>query len=221
MMSILFCGAATLPAEPDEPGPFERLFRAMRHAGKEPKHKSEHRNRHKQIDEGENLRGTAGALRLAVDREALGERFLVLYGDSYLPTDFRAVWARFLSSGKPALMTVYKNAGRWDASNVVFAEGELKLYDKFASPGQRKQMEYIDYGLSAFTSACLRQHVPAGATLDLAEVFKRLSERGELAAYEVFARFYEIGSPAGLEEFRRFMRAIAGGSVDAPERPKG
>src|SRR5438270_8136095 len=54
MMSILFCGAATLPAETDEPGPFERLFRAMRHAVKEPKHKSEHRSRRKQIDEGEN-----------------------------------------------------------------------------------------------------------------------------------------------------------------------
>ena len=53
-MSILFCGAATLPAETDEPGPFERLFRAMRHAAKEPKHKSERRNRRKQISEGEN-----------------------------------------------------------------------------------------------------------------------------------------------------------------------
>jgi hypothetical protein len=53
-MSILFCGAATLPAEDDEPGPFERLFRAMRHKAKEPKHKSEHRNRHKQIDETDN-----------------------------------------------------------------------------------------------------------------------------------------------------------------------
>jgi len=54
MMSILFCGATALPAQTDEPGPFERLFRAMRHAVKEPKHKSEHRNRHKQIDEDEN-----------------------------------------------------------------------------------------------------------------------------------------------------------------------
>jgi hypothetical protein len=53
MMSILFCGATTLPAETDEPGPFERLFRAIRHAGKEPKHKSEHRDRHKQSGENE------------------------------------------------------------------------------------------------------------------------------------------------------------------------
>ena len=51
MMSILFCGAATLPAQDDEPGPFERLFRAIRHGVKEPKHKAEHRNRHKEIDE--------------------------------------------------------------------------------------------------------------------------------------------------------------------------
>ena len=58
MMSILFCCATTLPAETDEPGPFERLFRAIRHAGKEPKHKSEHRNRRKQIDENESPANT-------------------------------------------------------------------------------------------------------------------------------------------------------------------
>ena len=79
MMSILFCGAATLPAEPDEPGPFERLFRAMRHAVKEPKHKSEHRNRHKQIDEAENAPCDAES---AVERAApapLMDRDQMLY----------------------------------------------------------------------------------------------------------------------------------------------
>jgi len=39
-MSILLIGAVTLPAETDEPGPFERLFRAIRHAANQPRHKS-------------------------------------------------------------------------------------------------------------------------------------------------------------------------------------
>src|SRR5688572_2076016 len=34
------------------------------------------------VDEGDELRGTAGALRLALDEGALAEAFFVLYGDS-------------------------------------------------------------------------------------------------------------------------------------------
>src|SRR4051812_1975290 len=58
------------------------------------------------VDEGTVLRGTAGALRLALDRGALDEGFLVTYGDSFLPIDFAPVWRHFEDSGAPALMTV-------------------------------------------------------------------------------------------------------------------
>ena len=43
-------------------------------------------------DEGDAGLGTAGALRLAVDRGVMDEGFLVLYGDSYLPIDLAPVW---------------------------------------------------------------------------------------------------------------------------------
>ena len=50
-MSILLFGITSMPAETDEPGPFERLFRAMRHGFNEPQHKStSHRSSHKQTD---------------------------------------------------------------------------------------------------------------------------------------------------------------------------
>src|SRR5437588_8173452 len=49
MMSIFMSGVVTLPAQTDEPGPFERLFRAMRRGMSEPQHKSTtHRSSHKQ-----------------------------------------------------------------------------------------------------------------------------------------------------------------------------
>ena len=157
------------------------------------------------VDEGTNLRGTAGALRLALEQGVLQESFLVLYGDSYLLADFRAVWGRFLSSSKPAMMTVFKNLGQWDRSNVVFEKDEISLYDKFASPQVRQGMQYIDYGLSAFRRSCIEANVPTGVKHDLADLFKALSQRGELSGLEVFSRFYEIGSPAGLEELRHFL----------------
>jgi hypothetical protein len=40
MMSILLIGVAAVLAEPDEPGPFQKLFRAMRRGFNEPQHKS-------------------------------------------------------------------------------------------------------------------------------------------------------------------------------------
>jgi hypothetical protein len=50
-MSILLFGVTSMPAETDEPGPFERLFHAMRRAFNEPQHRSAHRRSHKQTDE--------------------------------------------------------------------------------------------------------------------------------------------------------------------------
>jgi hypothetical protein len=50
-MSILLFGVTSLPAEADEPGPFERLFHAMRRAMNEPQHRSAPRRSHKQTDE--------------------------------------------------------------------------------------------------------------------------------------------------------------------------
>jgi hypothetical protein len=50
-MSILLFGMTSMPAETDEPGPFERLFHAMRRAFNEPQHRSAHRRSHKQTDE--------------------------------------------------------------------------------------------------------------------------------------------------------------------------
>ena len=62
------------------------------------------------------LDGTLGAVRRALP--LLGERFLVLYGDTYLRLDYRAVAGAWPRAGCPALMTVLRNDGRWDASNV-------------------------------------------------------------------------------------------------------
>ncbi len=53
-MSALLVGVTSMPAETDEPGPFERLFHAMRRSFHEPQHKSAHRSSHKQTDTAKN-----------------------------------------------------------------------------------------------------------------------------------------------------------------------
>jgi MurNAc alpha-1-phosphate uridylyltransferase len=155
------------------------------------------------VDEGDDLRGSGGALRLALDRGALPERFFVLYGDSYLRADLATVEERWLASGKPAMMTVLRNAGRWDRSNAVLRDGVV-LYDK--REGMRAGMEWIDYGLSAIRADVIAAWLAPGERGDLADLFHVLGEQGQLAGFEVADRFFEVGSPAGLEELERHLR---------------
>jgi len=160
------------------------------------------------VEDGDRLAGTGGALRKALDAGALDEWFLVLYGDSFLPVDFRRVADTFLAQPRPALMTVYRNRGRFDTGNVRYADGVVRLYRK-ARPGEPfdAAMDFIDYGISALTPAVIAEAVPAGTKADLADVYHRLSVEGRLAGFEVSERFYEIGSPAGLADFETWIDA--------------
>jgi NDP-sugar pyrophosphorylase family protein len=150
--------------------------------------------------DGPRLLGTGGALRRAL--HLLGSRFLVLYGDSYLPIDYRTVAAAFAADEKTGLMTVYRNQGRWDTSNVQFEAGEILRYDK---KHRTPEMHHIDYGLGILRSEYLASW-PDDEPFDLADVYGRLLAEKQLAGYEVTERFYEIGSAPGLAELDAFLR---------------
>jgi NDP-sugar pyrophosphorylase family protein len=150
--------------------------------------------------DGPMLLGTGGALKHAVSK--LGRKFLVIYGDSYMPVDYAAVIDAFVRSEKPALMTVFQNEGRWDTSNVWFQAGEIHRYDKKV---RVPQMRHIDYGISVLTAGVFADF-PDNAPFDLASLFSRLVREKQMAAYEVKQRFYEIGSEQGLTELDGLLR---------------
>jgi N-acetyl-alpha-D-muramate 1-phosphate uridylyltransferase len=140
------------------------------------------------------LLGTGGALKQALP--FLGNQFFVLYGDSFLPINFGEVEQHFFKSEKPALMTVLKNSGCWDKSNVLFHDGILEEYCK-STP--RSEMSFIDYGLGVLKSQVLEEYT-INQAFDLADIYHVLSNQGKLAGFEVQERFYEIGSHTGLKE---------------------
>jgi NDP-sugar pyrophosphorylase family protein len=151
------------------------------------------------VDEGTHLRGTAGALRLALDADMLEKRFEVLYGDSYLDVDLIEVDAAHRASDLPALMTVYRNAGKWEESNAAFDGTLVTRYEKHClEPPQ--DMCFVDYGLSSLSRSVVEQYVAPDATSDLASLYSLLSREGQLGGFEVYTRFYEIGSTEGLRE---------------------
>ena len=152
-------------------------------------------------DEGRNLRGTGGALRLALDRNLLQSRFLVLYGDTYLDISVPRVIETFNRSRLPALMTVLANSGQWDTSNADFRDGLVRYNKEDPTPN----WSYIDYGLLAFQRSAIAT-IPPNRRFDLAQLLQVLGSLGQLAGFEATRRFYEIGSVAGLQELSLHLK---------------
>jgi N-acetyl-alpha-D-muramate 1-phosphate uridylyltransferase len=143
------------------------------------------------------LDGTLGAIRRALP--LLGDRFLILYGDTYLRLNYVEAARTWERSGCAGLMTVLRNEGRWDTSNAVYADGLVLSYDKTRPTAD---MYWIDYGLGGLLAAA----VPATGR-DLAGLYHDLARRNELCGFEVSERFYEIGTPAALTETEAFLTA--------------
>lgn len=158
-------------------------------------------------DDGDRLRGTAGALRLAHDEGLLEPSFGVLYGDSYLRFDLAEAWRSFAAAGRLMLMCVLRNHGRWDASNAAVEGGLVTRYQKGVADPAAAGLDYIDYGFSILDRDATIQMIPRGEIADLAALYADLAASGEVAAYEVSERFHEIGSLEGLAELEAHLSA--------------
>ena len=149
--------------------------------------------------DGAALRGTGGAIRQALS--LLGPDFLVTYGDSYLNVPYDAIIEVFRERALDALMTVYRNEGAWDTSNVEYEGGWVRVYDK---KNLTPRMCHIDYGLLV-----LRQEVFVGwedrEAFDLSDLLSPMAASGKLAGFETTFRFYEIGSRQGISDFEAYL----------------
>jgi NDP-sugar pyrophosphorylase family protein len=153
-------------------------------------------------DEGPVLLGTAGALRSAID--LLDEAFVVTYGDSYLPFDYRAPLDA-LRGAPSALgaMAVFENRDAIEPSNTAVSEGRVRRYDKTRAPGE-PPLDHIDYGAMALRREVVAA-LPAGEPLGLDRVQADLARRGALLAVTARDRFFEIGSPGGRADLEAHL----------------
>ncbi len=166
------------------------------------------------VDEGKELIGTGGALRLAVECGAMDDAFFVLYGDSFLSIDLGAVARDFTARAPDALMTVYRNQGRWEQSNAVLARGMVTRYEKGLTDPP-PEMQFVDYGLSVWRDRVVLDVVEPGTPRDMADALTTLSRAGRLAGFEASQRFFEIGTPSGLADLERHLA-----SSDEPHHRK-
>lgn len=162
--------------------------------------------------DGDKLLGTGGALRNALP--LLDDFFWVMYGDSYLNTDFRSILDYFITQDKLGLMTVFKNEDEWDRSNILYMDRKIVSYDK---RNPTPDMKHIDYGLALLRKEAVEEIAESGV-FDLADLYKRLIERGEMLGYEVNERFYEIGSLEGLQETSDYLWRLNQQHLEEKER---
>ncbi len=153
----------------------------------------------KYSQDGEELLGTAGALKKA--ENLLADSFLVLFGDTYLSLNFQEAINFFEKNRQLGMMTVFRNAGKYAPSNTVVENGLVKYYSK---KRHLKNMNYIDCGLGIIRKDSLK-YLRQGESGDLAILNQALIKRQELLAYPIKKRFYDIGTFRGLADFRRYI----------------
>ncbi len=134
--------------------------------------------------DGEKQLGTAGAVVKAYDK--LDNSFLLMYGDTLLDVDYFEIVYRFClrkQNGYLSLMTVYKNNGQFDTSNVLLGSFcEIIEYDK---KNPKETMHYIDYGISVFDKKIFST-LPCDEAIDLSDIQMKLitEKRCQLALSE-------------------------------------
>jgi NDP-sugar pyrophosphorylase family protein len=148
--------------------------------------------------------GTGGALREA--RRLLGDAFLVVYGDSYLPIDYAAVVRRLVESHATGLLVVYHDpAGQTSVRpNVALdSAGRVTRYDKQAAADP--DLQYIEAGVLAFRRSVLDFIPPEGVVSLEQQVYPQLIARKALLGLPTTQRFYDIGTPERLRVLEELL----------------
>lgn len=142
--------------------------------------------------------GTGGALREA--RELIDDPFVVMYGDSYLPIEYRAVGETLMRKQAEGVLTLCSDPSGETGVNknvAVDRDGWVVEYRKSQTPDPK--LVYIDAGVMALRRSVLERIPPAGPVSFEQQVFPQLIEQKKLYGMPVGQRFYDIGTPERLK----------------------
>lgn len=161
-------------------------------------------------------RGTAGALRDALPM--LSERFLVLYGDTFMDVNLRKFWDAHGSSGAVATLFLHPNDHPQDSDLVdVDARGAVRAILPYPHPEGMEVRNLVNAALYVLDRAGLEDVTPIKGKADIAKhMFPRMLEIGRsLHGYVTPEYIKDMGTPERLDKVERDF--VAG----LPERLSG
>lgn len=146
--------------------------------------------------------GTGGALRQA--SALLAPEFLAIYGDSFLPIDYREVIGGL--SRAEGVVVVYDNRlsdTSVDNNIALDDDGFVRRYDK--ETREDPQLTFVEAGVSAFRRSVL-QRIPQNGVVSLEkEVYPELIKHRQLFGHQTRQRFFDIGTPERLRTIEKFL----------------
>lgn len=144
------------------------------------------------------LLGTAGALKLAAD--LIEDKFLLLYGDSYLDIDFADFIKSFQRQRTLGSIVIYDNLlGDTNVKNNIAIKGDLiTRYDKINTDSSLK---YVEAGVSIFKKELLDLIVEHRVVSLENDIFSGLITNRKLSGYKSKTRFFDIGTLDRLNYF--------------------
>lgn len=151
--------------------------------------------------------GTGGALKLAADE--LADTFLLIYGDSFLPINYRDVLESLQQHPEAeGLLVAYDNrlGDTSVTSNLDLSiengapAGWVTRYEK-----DGEGLSYVEAGVLAFRRPVVDLIRPGQVVSLEKEIFPQLIARRALLGYPTRTRFYDIGTPDRLRTIEELL----------------
>jgi histidinol-phosphate phosphatase family protein len=161
-------------------------------------------------------RGTSGALHDALP--TLADRFLLLYGDTFMDVDLRKLWRAHETAGAVATLFLHPNDHPQDSDLVdIDANGTVRAILPYPHPAGREVRNLVNAALYVLDRAGLEDVTPAEGKADIAKhMFPRMLDLGRpLYGYVSPEYIKDMGTPERLDKVERDF--VAG----LPERLSG
>lgn len=149
-------------------------------------------------------RGTAGALRDAL--HMLADRFLVLYGDTFIDVDLRKLWEAHEFSRAVGTLFLHPNDHPHDSDLVeVDAGGAVRAILPYPHPSGREVPNLVNAALYVLDRDGLEDVTPTRGSEDIAKhMFPRMLELGRsLYGYVSPEYVKDMGTPERLDRVER------------------
>jgi histidinol-phosphate phosphatase family protein len=149
-------------------------------------------------------RGTAGALRDALPK--LADRFLVLYGDTFIDVDLRKFWEAHETSRAEGTLFLHPNDHPHDSDIVdIDANGEVRAILSYPHPNGREFRNLVNAALYVLDRKGLEGVTPLEGKSDIAKhMFPSMLELGRrLHGYVSPEYIKDMGTPERLDKVER------------------